>query len=183
MFFRILLWFLGVVMALASRLSSRFRAQIGRDITIELRSQDGVARQFLFRNRTVSSRAGSPCNADCVLCFDTAWFGFRTLFSPRAVENLFQGMVDERIRVTGRGTVLPWFGFLVLSLIPFGPRARLQRTPPHAYTKPNSSADVERRIVREPAVDDLDPTWKNAHVQTKKLPLRRAYDREPPPMF
>jgi hypothetical protein len=161
-------------MAVASRWSEEFRRQITRDVEIEIRSDDGVARHFVFRGRRVSSRAGRVGNPDFALRFATARQGFSVLTAKDGPARLFEGLFDGSISVEGRTMLLGWFQGLVAAVVPGSTRLRLPTTPPGAYVEPSSSPEVSRFITREPPERELDPSWRNAADARAKLRAIRA---------
>jgi hypothetical protein len=180
---RVLLTILGGMMALASRCSDRFRRQLARDVVVEVSSDDGAARHFLFRDRRVTSRPGRAARADCALRFATARQGFSILTSRDASNRLFDGLLDGSVRIEGRTVLFGWFQGLVAAVVPGSPRLRLPATPPGAVVAPTSSPEVSRFITREPPERELDPSWKNAVEARKKLVLTRVVRGEPPKPF
>ena len=53
--FKLLLFFLGLILSVASRLSARLRGQLSRDMTVIIASYDGVARAFTVLDRKIST--------------------------------------------------------------------------------------------------------------------------------
>ena len=180
---RALLAVLGALMAWKSRRSEAFRSQLSRDVTIEISTDDGVARHFVFRNRRVSSRAGRAAAPDCALRFATARQGFTVLTAKDGPIRLFDGLFDETVRLEGRTALFGWFQGLVGAVVPGAPKLCLPATPPGAYVKPASSPEVSRFITREPAASELDPAWTEAATAREKLVMSRVAKGERPKLF
>lgn len=174
---RVLLRLLGVLMTVASRWSDRFRRQLTRDVVVEISSDDGVARHFIFRNGRASSRSGRASRPDSVLRFATAQEGFRMLTGLR---RLAEGLLDESVQITGTIALVGWFQGLVQSILP-GATRRVLATPPKAYRAPRSSLAVSRFITREPSVAELDPEWTTAMAARAKLCMMRVAAGDPLP--
>ena len=170
MIFRFVLWSVGLLLALASRVSPRLRAQLTRDMTISISSRDGVARSYVFRNRRVSSHPGLSPNAHCTLTFQTAVEGVRIFLAPDCIAQVVDGLALKKIELQGDPTSVLWFYEMVMADVPGRTRrSQLMRVMPDAYVAPNPNGKVADRITREPAVDSLDPTWTGAIAQREKL--------------
>jgi hypothetical protein len=179
MFLRILLRVLGVLMAIASRTSERFRAQLSRDLAVEICTDDGVAHHYEFRNRRVRSRPGVAKNPACSLRFATSRQGVSCLIRRAGPQRLMSGLLDGSISVDGNIQLLLWFQGLPHAIVPITPVPHLPSTPPGAYVAPDPSSTVAGRIIREPSVTELDPSWEAAVRQRQKIVLIRAADRQP----
>jgi hypothetical protein len=83
---RVLLWALGYGLVLTSRFSARVRSQITRSLTVEISTDDGVARHWVFdsQRRHVSVSAGRVRTPDFALRFTNSGQALRDLTSPRA---------------------------------------------------------------------------------------------------
>jgi hypothetical protein len=171
---RLLLVVLGGLMAAASRWSEAFRRQLTRDLVIEIRSDDGVARHFVFRNRRASSIGGRAEQPDLALRFATARQAFSVLTAKEGPARLLDGLLDGTIRLEGRTMLLGWFQGLVASVVPGASVPRFPATPPGAYVTPSSSEAVSRFITREPPERELDPSWTDAVAAREKLAALRA---------
>src|SRR5260370_16415813 len=68
---RVLLWVLGYGLVLASRFSAPVRSQITRNLTVEISTDDGVARHWVFdgQRRRVSVSAGRAQAPDFAVPF------------------------------------------------------------------------------------------------------------------
>ncbi len=173
MAFRLFLSALGLVFTAASRWSEAFRRQLTRDLVIELRSDDGVARHFVFRDRRATSQSGRATSPDCAIRFATAAQGFRALSAHDGPHRLLAGMIEGTIAIEGRTTLMPWFQGLVPAAIPLMPVLRLPATPPQPYVRPGASPEVAKRITIEPAAVALDPTWTDAAAARERLLMMR----------
>jgi hypothetical protein len=177
--FRFLLWAVGKQLFIASRYSSRLRAQLTRDLTYTIASKDGVARSFVFRDRSVSSHPGHSPDTSTTLIFDSVGQAVRILVARNAVELIIQGMARRTITVLGDPTTVLWFYEMVFGFLPW------RRTPhcemPGAYTEHNPNSKVADQITREPAITELDPSWRGAVTQREKLVMWRVGQGAPVP--
>lgn len=168
MVFRILLWLVGVQLALASRLSSRLRRQLSQNLTFTLAAKNGVARTYTFLNRRLSSAAGMGLSpASCTLTFESTAQGVRILLASNAIEKIVDGLGRRIIELEGDPTTVLWFYEMVFGFLPW--RKTPRQNMPDAYVMPNPNSKVASRITREPAVDELDPGWSGAVQQREKL--------------
>ncbi|MBA3741865.1 hypothetical protein [Sporichthya sp.] len=178
---RVLLSALGLLLFVGSRVSRRFRAQITRDVVIEVTSEDGVAHHYAFTGLTRSVRSGrgrAPAPADLAVTFDTAMLGFRTLIRTDAVGTVIGLMHQRRVTYTGNAVYVLWFWGLTRMVLPYG-RERRDRTPlPGALLAPDPASKVADRITREPVASTLDAAWPEAHVAQRALPLVRGSSGE-----
>ena len=184
---QILLSFLGTLFAIASRLSSRFRAQLTRALVLEIRTLDGVAHHFVFARRTARGARGRATSPDTAIVFATAHQALTVLASPDGPRALIDGLLEETITLEGSKPDLQlfsWFGGLAQSLSPLAKPLRLPATPPGGYTDTSSSSPgVSSRITREPSVTELDPTWISAARARASLRMMRAAAGEELPPF
>ena len=172
MTFRLVLWAAGVLLALASRTSSRLRAQLARDMTICIGSRDGVARSYIFHNRRVSSHPVLTPGAHCMVMFQTAAEGVRIFLAPDCIALVVDGLALKKIELQGDPTSVLWFYEMVMAYVPGrSRRPQVMHVMPDAYVTPNLDGKVADRITREPAVDALDPAWTEAAAQREKLIL------------
>lgn len=174
---RVLLGVLGFLLVAASRVSHRFRAQITRDVVIEVRSKDGVAHHYAFTGatRSMRSRCGpAPGTPDLAVTFDTGMLGFLTLIRTDAIGTVVGLMHQRRVTYTGNATYVLWFWSLTRMVLPLGRERRDKAPLPGALLAPDPTSKVADRITREPVADTLDPAWPEAHVAQRKLPLVRG---------
>jgi hypothetical protein len=104
MLLRLLLNVIGLWLALSSRVSGRFRSQVTRGATIELGSDDGVTRRFVFdgATRRVALRGGSARGApDCALRFRSAKLALAVLGSKNGPRMMLDGLGQGTIRFEG----------------------------------------------------------------------------------
>lgn len=178
---RILLSVLGALLVVGGRVSRRFRAQVTRDVVIEVTSADGFAHHYAFtgRTRTVRSRRGTAQGgADLAVRFDTALLGFLTLARTDAIGKVVRLIHQGRVTYTGNAVYVLWFWSLTRMVLPLG-RERRQRAPlPGSLLAPDPSSAVADRITREPATDVLDPAWTDAHIAHRRIPLVRGSNGE-----
>ena len=167
--FRLLLWITGLWLFVRSRTSSRMRSQITRDFTVTLASKDGVARTFVFENRLAASRTGADENSIVSLTFSNGWQAVKTFIAKDAPLKMVRGLANGEITYKGDLPYLLWFYEMAMSGI-LGRDRSVAKTMPGNYLKPDLSCKFGgRSILREPAVSELDPEWKNAHVQREKI--------------
>jgi len=141
---------------------------VTRDFTVTLASQDGVARTFVFKNRRATSRAGTDDNSIVSLTFPTGWLAVKTFIARDAVHKMVRGLASKDILYDGDLPYLLWFYEMTVSGIPGWDRS-VEKTMPSNYVMPNTESKTGRGIIREPVVSELDPEWRNAHVQREKL--------------
>ncbi len=167
MSFRVILWLVGALLACASRVSPRVRRQIGRDLAVCVRTRDGVARTFVFRDRRVSSVARDTPDAACVLTFANASQGTRCFLAADCIDRIIDALAQETVTVTGEATFVVWFYEMTMACLPW-------HTPritdlPDRYVAHDPASKVASRITREPAAAALDPQWTAAVRQREKL--------------
>jgi hypothetical protein len=173
---RLLLWSLGHCIALGSRWMPSLRSQITRSVTIELAASHRVARHWVFDSslRRATTHSGPAAAADCRVHFATSGLAFRTLTSPRAPDRIVKGLQYGRIELSGSAFLLMWFYGLTRLFVKIGrvsgPRHRI----PGAYLVHDPAACGAETIVIEPAVQRLDPAWKDAWKARSTLPIIRA---------
>jgi hypothetical protein len=181
--FNLVLWALGVGMALACRLSVSFRRQVTRDLTVQIGSAEGVFRHFVFAPRAVTSHPGVASAPTLSLCFDNARQGWRALVSPHAVGKIVHALLEGHAQYAGNAVLILWFYGLTRFVLPIGRTAPLPIPPPDAYVALDTRSKVAARTVREPPATELDPRWKLAHQQRAKLAMIRGSAGEPVPMW
>ena len=169
MVFRLVLWSVGTLLAIASRASSRLRAQLARNLTVCVCSRDGVARSYVFRDRKISSHAGLAPNSHCTLIFSTAKDGARIFLATDCIAQVVDGLASKTIGIQGDPADVLWFYEMVMARVP-GHTIR-PYSMPDAYTTPDPGGKVTDRITREPATDRLTPAWGQAFSQREKLIL------------
>jgi hypothetical protein len=178
---RLVLETLGVWLALSSRVSGRFRGQVTRGVVIEVSSDDGVSRRFVFdgATRTVALlRYDRAARADCALRFGTAGLALRVLGSPNDPQLMRDGLADGTVRLEGNPTLFLWFQGLIRAAAP----SRATRTPlPGVYKAPDRSAPRARFITVESPVSALDPAWTGAARAREQLAIWRVANGGRPP--
>ena len=179
MLFPFLLWSVGGLLALASRISPRLRTQLTRDMSVSIGSRDGVARSYVFRNRRVSSHTGLEPTAHCTLLFQTAAEGVQIFLAPDCIAQVVKGLASKEIELQGHPTSILWFYEMVMAYVPgYVQRSHVM---PNAYVAPNLKGKVADRITREPAVEALDPTWTRVVAQREKLMMWQVGHGAPVP--
>jgi hypothetical protein len=182
--FKSVLWTVWLLLLVASRLRWRVRAQITRDVVVEISSDDGVAQRFRFhgRSRTLSRAAAGDERVDVALRFATARDGLRALLSPHAVRHIVEGVNYGGTRMEGNTALVLWFYGLTRTVAPIGRTRRPRRKPPIGARAPETSAPWAARIVREPAVRELDRDWDAGwNARAKLLQVRAADGGRLPP--
>ena len=167
--FKLLLLFLGLGLYVASRLSARIRGQLSRDMTIVFASNDGVARAFIVRDRKISSTSSIPSEAILKVHFRTGAIGFRIFLAANAIDQIVDGLGTGDVVCEGEAAYVLWFYELAMGLSPL--RKKPVDVWPDSYTAPNENHKVSDRIIREPALDSLDPASLDAHKQREKTIL------------
>ena len=168
--FRLLLWNVGVLLFVVSRVSSRVRSQIGRDFTITVASRDGVARTFVFKDRFASSRSGFDSQAIFTLTFSSGRQGVCALLAKDAVVRVMDGLASGDMLYEGDLPYLLWFYEMVMAYVPRRNRSCTKKMP-DSYLKPDPANRVGNRIIREPVQLALNPDWKNAFIQRENILL------------
>lgn len=173
---RLLLWMLGQCIAGGSRWMPALRSQITRSLTVELAAGDRVARHWIFdsTHRRAKTHPGPASTADCRVHFSSSAQALRVLTSPRAVNRIVSGFHDQTVRIQGSAFLLLWFYGLTRLFVKLGrasgPRYRI----PGAYLAHDPATCGVETIVREPAVQRLDPQWKGAWKARSTLPIIRV---------
>ncbi len=86
--FKIVLWFLGFALQKAAKTNPRFQKKLeGKNLTLEISSEDGTGYHYIFKDNTVMSYPGRASNpkflsrvheADLTIRFKSAKIGFKT---------------------------------------------------------------------------------------------------------
>lgn len=176
--FRLILWFVGILLSSMSRVSARLRAQLARDITVTIATRDGVSRTYLFHSRRVASHSGIAEAADCTLTFPTASIGARIFLAPNAIEQIVEGITSGDIDLKGLPAIALWFYEMVMGCVP---RGRKKHMMPHAYIATDANVKVAGRITREPVQNTLDQNWSGAVKQREKLMMWKVGHGVPVP--
>ena len=172
MLFRIVLWGIGTLLVITSRVHARCQGQLTRDMTITVASRDGIARSFVFRNRRVSSHAGRSEDASMILTFPSASVGVQVLLARNAVLQICRGLTAKEIDLIGAPARVLWFYEMVIHYLPWR-RPRYHKAP-NAYIAHDPNSKAADRITREPAVQELDPGWTAAIAQREKTDIWRV---------
>lgn len=174
---------LGLGLELACRLSDSFRAQVTRELIVQVGSAEGVFHHYVFTPRAVASRRGAATAPTLSLCFDNARQAWLALLSRQAVGRIVQALLTGNARYSGNAVLLLWFFGLTRFVLPLGRTAPLPKPPPDAYVACDSNGKVAGRITREPPATALDPGWEPAHRQRAKMTMIRGSAGEPVPMW
>ena len=170
--FRILLWLIGMLLWLASRASQRVQSQLSRNMFFSVGTEDGIWRTYEFADRRISSREGASDDALLTLIFRSGDIGFRILLASNTIDQLIEGLGTGDVVCRGEAAHVLWFYELIMGLKPWQ-RPKLEAWP-DSYTEPNYSHKVSDRIMREPVIDEVDPTWQEAHCQRAKTIIWRV---------
>ncbi|MEV6041212.1 hypothetical protein AB0L65_59635 [Nonomuraea sp. NPDC052116] len=178
---RVLLWWLGHGLALASRFSAAVRSQITRSLTVEISTDDGVARHWVFdsRRRLVSVRPGRAEAPDLAVRFTSSGQALRALTSPRAIDRIMGDLMHGAVRIEGSAMILVWFHGLTRKLVAVGRTGPRRRALPGAYLAHDPASNGAEKITIEPAVRQLDPRWTGAWNSRAKLWIVRGANGEP----
>jgi hypothetical protein len=182
--FDALLRAVGLLLAVTSRFRWRLRAQITRDMLVEVSSDDGVGRRFRLhgRSRRVSVEEVGAEPAEVALRFASSRDGLRALVSRHTVGRIVEGMNYGDTRIDGNPALVLWFHGLTRTVLPIGSTRRPRRTPPIGVREPERTASWAARIVHEPVLHRLDRDWGAAwSARAKLLQIRATDDGRIPP--
>ena len=117
--FRMLLWGLGIMMTRAARSDSEFKKKLeDKDVTFEIRSNDGVSRYFRIKNRRVRTYSGRTKKPEFALVFSSARKGFTTLTAKNTQLAFMEGIQSQDIVIEGNPAEVMWFQTLTPHLKP-----------------------------------------------------------------
>jgi hypothetical protein len=178
---RVLLWWLGYGLVLASRLSAPVRSQITRSLTVEISTDDGVAMHWVFdsQRRRVSVSAGRAEAPDFAVRFTSSGQALRDLTSPDVIDRIMVGRIHGTVRVEGNHLLLMWFRGLMRKVLPIGSAGPRRQALPGAYVRHDPASNGVEKITIEPAVRQLDPRWTGAWNARAKLWIVRGANGEP----
>jgi hypothetical protein len=178
---RVLLWAVGHGLAVASRFSASVRSQITRSLTVEISSDDGIARHWVFdgQRRLVSAFAGSAEAPDFAVRFASSGQALRDLTSPRAIDRILRSTMNGAVRLEGNHLILLWFHGLTRQLLSMGRTSPPRQALPGAYLAHDPASNGTERITIEPAVQQLDPRWTGGWKARAKLWIVRGANGEP----
>ncbi|WP_028932364.1 hypothetical protein [Pseudonocardia spinosispora] len=180
---RLLLAVLGIGLTVLSRIDSSTRSQVTRTLSFDISTADGVHRRWLFDGRTryISSTTLAEDEPDHRLHFGSSGQALGALTSPRAVDAVVAGLVGHRMQLRGSAFIVIWFYGLTRRIVAIGRTRGPKQQIPGAYLRPDPSRDGPESIIREPAVDQLDPTWSTAWDARTRLWMVRGPGGEPMP--
>lgn len=178
---RLLLFTLGQLLALASRIIPSVRSQVTRTLTFEISTDDGVARQWHFNapQRRITTRAGSSLPSTNALRFPTSGSALRVLLSLHRERLMVEGIQRGTTRIEGALFAMYWFFGLTRKVIAIGRENGPIAPMPNPYLRHDPRSNGAEKIIIEPAVERLDPKWTNAWEQRAKLLGVRATTGEP----
>jgi hypothetical protein len=178
---RVLLWGLGYGLVLASRFSTPIRSQITRSLTVEISTDDGVARHWEFdaQRRLVFSSPGQARTPDFAVQFSSSGQALRTLTSPRAIDRIMGGLGHGTVRIEGNPRIMLWFHGLARRLVSFGRSGSSRLALPGAYLAHDPAANGVEKITIEAPVRQLDPRWTAAWQSRARLWIVRAACGDP----
>lgn len=178
---RVLLWWLGHRLVLASRFSAPVRSQITRSLTVEISADDGPARHWDFdgQRRRVSTSAGRAEAPDFAVRFPGSGHALRDLMSRDAIDAIMRDRIRGTVRVEGNHLLLMWFRGLIRKVVPIGGAGPARRALPGAYVAHDPASNGVEKITIEPAVRQLDPAWTGAWNARAKLWIVRGANGEP----
>ena len=126
--FKLLLWIMGFLLERASKNNAKFQNKLaGKELTLEISSEDGVARHFIFRQQRILSypgRASAPAflggahEPDVTIRFRKASCGFKTFTAKDKQLAMMGGIEDKKITIEGNSLYLMWFQGLASMLGP-----------------------------------------------------------------
>ncbi len=117
--FKIVLWFLGLALQKAAKNNAQFQKKLeGKDLTLEISSEDGPAYHYIFKDKTVMSYPGRASNPtflseshqpDMTIRFKNAKTGFKTFTTKNKQLAMIGGIQNKNIRIEGNALFLSWF--------------------------------------------------------------------------
>jgi hypothetical protein len=178
---RVLLWGLGHGLVLASRFSAPIRSQITRSLTVEISTDDGVARHWVFdgQRRQVAVFAGRAKAPDFAIRFSSSGQALAYLTSARAIDRILGGVTQGAVRLEGSPMVLVWFHGLAWRLVTIGRAGPPRHALPGAYLAHDPASNGVEQIAVEPAVGQLDPHWTGAWNARTRLWIVRGASGDP----
>lgn len=178
---RVLLWWLGYGLVLASRFSASVRSQITRSLTVEISADDGPARHWVFdgQQRRASSSEGRASAPDLAVRFASSGQALRDLTSRDVIDRIMVSRIHGTVRVEGNHLLLVWFRGLMRKVVPIGSEGPARQALPGAYVQHDPAANGVEKITIEPAVRQLDPRWTGAWNARAKLWIVRGANGEP----
>lgn len=180
---RLVLWFLGLCLRFGSRFMAPVRSQITRSLVFELSAGQHVARHWVFdaTSRRARSYPGHAAAPDSTLHFQSSWQALRALLSTKTVQRIVQGQLGGSIEMTGSAFVVLWFWGLTRKFVRLGRELQPRRAIPGAYLAHDPASNGVEKILIEPSVVRLDPSWTNAWRARSTLYQLRACTGEPVP--
>lgn len=117
---RFLLWFMGRLMAKASRNNPAMQKQLeGKELEFMLHTFDNkVARTFVVKNLRITSRSGIAKDPAFSIGFKDAGFAFDTFTAKNKQLAFMQGIQNKEITVAGNTALVMWFQGLMKYIAP-----------------------------------------------------------------
>ena len=117
--FKIVLWFLGLALEKAAKNNLKFQKKLeGKNLTLEISSEDGTARHYIFKDKNVMSYPGRASNPtflakahepDITIRFKDAKIGFKTFTTKNKQLAMIGGIQKKDINIEGNPLFLSWF--------------------------------------------------------------------------
>ncbi|MFJ3762631.1 hypothetical protein [Streptomyces sp. NPDC090080] len=178
---RLLLWWLGQGLTLASQFRPSVRSQITRDLIVEISSADGPARYWVFdgQQRRACSYSGPAGASDLAIRFGSSGQALRCLASRKMIDRVMVGRIHGAVMVEGNHLLLMWFRGLIRAVMPIGAAGPRRHALPGAYMGHDPAANGAEDILIEPSERQLDPGWTNAWKARAKLWIVQGARSEP----
>ena len=108
--FKIVLWVLGRLMARAEKTNPAFKEKLkNQDITMEIKSHDGTARHFIFKDETIRSYSGPAHQPTLSLNFKNSRIGFNAFTAKDKKRAMMNCIKEKNIIIEGNTTSMIWF--------------------------------------------------------------------------
>ncbi len=179
----LVLWLLGHWLRWNAALRPRLRAQITHPVRINVCSDDGIARVYVFANRRINAQGQRDASAQATLAFASAGLALQCLLSTQLFRHVTEGLHNDRIRIEGDGLLVLWFQGMINQALPLVAVPRYASRLPNAYVKASDEIIAADRITREPVSDTLDPNWTGAAQAREKIIMLQAAKGKPIPPF
>jgi len=117
--FKIVLWFLGLALEKAAKKNPKFQKKLeGKNLILEISSEDGTGYHYIFKDKTVMSYPGRACSPtflsqvhqpDITIRFKNSKTGFKTFTTKNKQLAMISGIQNKDIRIEGNALYLGWF--------------------------------------------------------------------------
>lgn len=172
--FKLLLASLGLGFEVVCKIVPRFRAQITRDLVVQVGSADGVAHHYSFTPRQVKSSLGAAVDPPLSVTFANARQGWTALSHRHAIGKIVQALLTGGATYNGNGSLFLWFYGLTRMVLPIFRQGPLSGPLPFSFLAPDPQSAIASRTIYEPVALELDPAWTNARRQRDKMVLARG---------